>query len=492
MELFEHQKKGIEFLKSAKKAILADEMGLGKTRQAIIAAGETALGVLVVCPASLKINWRREIKMVYPDQRVEIVNTTDVIARPQEVKWFVINYDILEKKMEYIDFLIEQKIIDCLILDEAHYIKGKSVRAAAVVGGFIKKDTGRIKMPGIASKMSQVYALTGTPLLNRPIELFNLLKAINHPLGNNRTKFGKRYCGAFMQMVYTKRGMIRFMNEQGAENLDELRTLMEESLLRRKKKEVLDLPEKLISVVECDLSADWQKKYDRAWEAYLEFLRENPIPEKNLDNIIMARHLVEIQKLKQVCSQSKIDRMTFDIERAIDGGEKVIVFSQYTETIRQIEEAVSKLKFDTGKDTFGKPTMKAVKSVVLTGDLKMDKRQDAVDDFQNNDEVKVFIANIKAGGVGLTLTKATIVMFADMDWSPEIHRQAEDRTHRIGQNEMVNVYYYVATGTVEEDIIEILNSKKSVMDQILEGRDIEQGSMQEAFLKRLKEKTANR
>jgi len=492
MELFEHQKIGIEFLKKTKKAILADEMGLGKTKQAVMAAGEESEdGVIIICPASLKINWAREILSVYPDANIKIINSDDTF-QGLIPKWFIINYDILEKKTELIKRIIESGA-RTLILDEVHYIKGNSVRAMCVVGGRKKKEDGTIlKTEGIASKMERVYCLTGTPLLNRPIEMFNLLKAIGHRLGEVRGYYSKRYCGAFTRSMYIRKfkRMIYFTDESGATNLDELREQLKGVMIRRKKKDVLDLPEKIISIMECDLNAEWKKTYDNAWDYYMEFLKMNPMPERNIDNILMARQLVEIQKLKQVCSKSKVERMVTDIESAIEQGEKVIVFTQYTETLKMIAQKTAELKFEVGTDAFGKPKKEKIGVVTLSGEDDMDERQKAVDQFQKDPTTKVFVANIKAGGVGLTLTAGSIVMFADMEWSPEIHKQAEDRAHRIGQGGTVNVYYYIAAGTIEEDIVEILNSKKNIMDQVLEGgkKRLRKSSVQEEFLKLMAKK----
>jgi SWI/SNF-related matrix-associated actin-dependent regulator of chromatin subfamily A-like protein 1 len=482
-ELFKHQIEGIEFLKKTPKAILADEMGLGKTRQAIIAAREDdenwmfgEFKALIVCPASLKINWKREIEMVYPKDAIEIVGSQGEIA--QDAKWYIINYDILGKRIETIEILIGQGM-DTMILDEAHYIKGKSIRATAIIGGTVKKKDGtKFASEGLASKMKKVYCLTGTPLMNRPIELFNLLKAIGHPLGRVRSFYSKRYCDGFLQTIILRyKPPLRIWNEQGASNLGELRESIKGWMIRRKKDEVLDLPEKIISVMECDLDNEWQKTYDNAWDAYLAFLQENPLPEKNIDNIILARQLVEIQKLKQVCSRAKINRIIEDIENAIEQDEKVIVFSQYTNTIKELAD---------------KLTAKKIGNRTLTGADDMDQRQKAVDNFQNDAEIKVFIANIKAGGVGLNLTAASIVIFADMDWSPATHNQAMDRTHRIGQEKMVNVYFYICPETIENDIMETLNLKKNVMDKVLEGTQdsMRIQSTQEAFLKRMAKKAS--
>ncbi len=483
-ELFSHQISGIEFLKKAKKAILADEMGLGKSFQAIIAAGETSSKVMIVCPASLKINWQREIGMAYPNDIVRIFNSKessqDLFQLIYAPKWYILNYDILEKNIDVIEELI-QKGMDTLILDEAHYIKGKqTIRSAMIIGGKAKKkiegEDEKVTYPGIASKMKQVFLLTGTPLMNRPIELFNLLKAIDHPLGKLRSFFARRYCDAFLKVIPTRsRGVIRYMDESGASNLGELREAIKGVMIRRKKDEVLDLPPRIMTVMDCELDREWQKTYDSAWDAYIQFLEENPIPERNIDNILQARHLVEIQKLKQVCSRAKIKRIVQDVKNAIEQDEKVIIFSQYTQTIND-------LSLEMMTEGIGHKT--------LTGADDMHKRQNAVDAFQNDPEIKVFIANIKAGGVGLNLTAASIVMFADLDWSPEIHNQAIDRAHRIGQSKAVNAYFYICNETIEEDIMDILNQKKNILNKVIEGYEdkIHIESNQRTFLKRMASK----
>ena len=233
-ELFNHQKTGIEFLKNAKKAILADSMGLGKTRQAIIAAKESTGGAVVICPASLKINWQREINLIYPTDKVTVVQGSKE-PKERDVPWIIINYDILKKQPWLYEDLRRLKT---LILDEAHYIKGKSIRAKATID--------------LALIAENVYCLTGTPIMNRPIELYNLLVAIQHYLGRGaRSAYAKRYCGAFKRSFFHKgqNRMIYFTDESGATHLDELRQQIDRVFLRRKKEDVLDLPARLISDV---------------------------------------------------------------------------------------------------------------------------------------------------------------------------------------------------------------------------------------------------
>lgn len=471
IELYQHQKEGVTFLQEAKRAVLADEMGLGKTIQAIKAAPEG--GVVVVCPASLKTNWEREIKAVEPEADVEVVNgrktrqTAPSEAQGGIHRWIIINYDILEAHLEEMTEQAKAGEIKTLILDEAHYIKGKSQRAKAAVA--------------LSQEVEQMYCLTGTPLLNRPIELWNMLVAIQHPITlekGARTRFSKIYCGGFLKVIPPTRYRkfaIRFWSEDGATNLNELRRKLKGFMLRRKKKEVLDLPPKIIDVMEVELESEQRKMYENAWDAYLDFLSNNPPEYTTIDNILATRQLVEVQKLKQVCSQAKVGRIVADTLNAIEQDEKVIIFSQYVATIDQLKEKLTAAK---------------IKVVTLTGSTKPADRQKVVDDFQNKEDVKVFIANIKAGGVGITLTEASIVMFADMDWSPEIHSQAEDRAHRIGQTGTVNVYYYVAKDTIEEDIIELLAKKKSIVQEVIDGTKerVSQKSVLGEFIKRMSEK----
>jgi len=463
--LFEHQKDGVKFLRKHKRAILADEMGLGKTRQAIVAADEDTKDLtgirVVICPASLKINWKREIEEV-SEQPVQIIESgpeRDILP----VGWVVINYDMLGKYKDQLMELKKNGYILAAIPDEAHYIKGaKTIRAKIALE--------------LMKGLERVYILTGTPIMNRPAELYNMLVAIDHPLGRygKKTFFFKRYCGREMRVIVKKDGrVIRFWDDSGATNLPELRALIKDYILRRTKNEVLDLPEKIISVEMVELNREWKKVYDEAWDTYLAWVEQNP-EGKDVENIMSAQGLIELLKLKQVCSQAKIDRIVSDVKNAVDQDNKVIIFSQFTDTINMLKERFQE---------------ESIPSVSLTGQDDMNARQASVDSFQNDEATKIFIANIKAGGVGLNLTAASQVIFADMEWSPALHEQATDRAHRIGQTGTVNAYYYVVSDTIEEDIVEILQQKLQTIQAIVEGReDYEEGSLGAQFVGRLKER----
>ncbi len=464
--LFKHQEEGVRFLQQKKRAILADQMGLGKTTQAIMAAGIYPNATLVICPASLKLNWAREIREVYPEDEIQIIEGGQS-AGPHKAyinqggyAWVVVNYDILGKHDWLVD-LVKSGELGTVIMDEAHYIKDRRAQRT--------KDALRV-----VKDATRVYCLTGTPIMNRPIELFTLLQAIKHPLGKYVTHFAKRYCGGQMKtlvrdkqtgrsffvmpekaypfrMQRDRYQVITFMDETGATRIPELKEITKEVMLRRTKQEVLDLPEKIVSTVECALGPEWQTRYDNAWDQYMDWLAAHP-EGKNIDNIMSAQQLVELMKLKQVCSQAKVLEVVEAIESARDQGEKVIVFSQFTETIERLKASLQ---------------AKKIRAVTLTGSDSSEDRQRAVDAFQTVDDISVFIGNIKAAGVGITLTAASTVIFIDMDWSPAVNEQAEDRAHRIGQEGTVNVYYYICRGTIEEDIAQVLLDKQGTIGQLM-------------------------
>lgn len=458
-KLFKHQEEGIRFLKKRKRAILADEMGLGKTRQAIIAMGDSAdKGIIVVCPASLKQNWKREILMVYPEETIAVVDSGPTYTI-EEAAWVIINYDMLPKYLDQLTERIDDGRADAVIVDEAHYIKSSTA----------DRTKATLKLVADAKR---VLLLTGTPLLNRPAELFTLLKAVKHPLGKAKTTFAKRYCGGQMKVMVrdlfgnrtffvspdrqwpfrnqkARYRVYMFMDDTGATHLDELKQFTKDVMLRRTKKEVLDLPEKIRSDVPVELTSDQRRTYDSAWDAYLEWLGAHPEAGRNIDNVLTAQQLIEVGKLKQVCSIAKVPRIVADVENALEQGEQIIIFTGYRQTLQDLRTALAHHE-----------------TRYISGDMNSEYRQEAVDAFQGG-KAKVMIANIQAGGVGITLTAASIVMFADLDWSPEVNAQAEDRAHRIGQEGTVNVYRYTAEETIDEDILRTLEEKKKVIQALI-------------------------
>tara|TARA_Y100000389_G_scaffold75208_1_gene71818 strand:+ start:7602 stop:9395 length:1794 start_codon:yes stop_codon:yes gene_type:complete len=434
---FKHQEEGIEFLLKNKKCILADDMGLGKTLQSIVAALEVeAERVLIVCPSSLKINWMREIQNFCED--VSIIKG----KHWDPDRFTIINYDILknfhtieERGKKYEEWELRREIVefnpDLIILDEAHFVKNhKSIR------GKILKDISKRFSP------ERVWLLTGTPIANRPMDYFNLLSIIDSPVTNNWVHYAKTYCEG---MRFKKGGRFVWVTT-GASNLEELGAKTKRTILRRKKEEVLDLPEKLVTPVYLELENE--VGYKNVWDDYMEQRRldgkkGNP-----------AKDLVEMTLLRTFIAMETVPYTIEKTEEAIELNKKTIIFCNFND------------EMDSFINHFGD------KCVCIRGGMSDKQKQHAVDRFQEDDSCMVFVGQIKAAGVGLTLTKAEIVIMNSLDWVPGNHEQAEDRAYRIGQKETVNIYYMLIDGTIDTLVWKILNEKKKVIGTIMGENDI--------------------
>ena len=434
---FKHQEDGIEFLLKNKKCILADDMGLGKTYQSIVAALEIeAERVLIVCPSSLKINWMREIENFCED--VSIIKG----KHWDPDRFTIINYDILknfhtieEKGKKYEDWELRREIVefnpDLIILDEAHFVKNhKSIR------GKILKDISK------RFKTERVWLLTGTPIANRPMDYFNLLSIIDSPVTNNWVHYAKTYCEG---MRFKKGGRFIWVTN-GASNLEELATKTKRTILRRKKEHVLDLPEKLITPVYLELSN--VDGYKNVWNEYME--------QRKLDGKKgnPAKDLVEMTLLRTFIAMETVPYTIEKTEEALELNKKTIIFCNFND------------EMDSFINHFGS------KCVSVRGGMTDKQKQQSVDRFQEDDTCMVFVGQIKAAGVGLTLTKAEIVIMNSLDWVPGTHEQAEDRAYRIGQKETVNIYYMLIDDTIDTLVWNILKEKKKVIGTIMGENDI--------------------
>ena len=423
----EHQKIAIEKLLANNKFILADDMGLGKTTAAVIGALESeAKKILIVCPASLKINWEREIKN-YSDRRVLIVEGR---------KWgstfdfYIINYDIIknyhstDKSEDSDDYkLLVNAGFDLAIVDEAHYISNATANRTRLLNDVLEQ-------------IPKVWLLTGTPMTSRPINYFNLLKIVESPLTLNWQSYVRRYCAGYQFRV----GQRKVWNTNGASNLDELRERTKNLVLRRMKTDILDLPEKIVTPVFVELNS---KMYDEELEDFTRITND-----KKEDETITVT-LNRLMKIRQLIAYEKIPYTCELIDKCIEQGKKVIVLTNFTMTLDMLHEKYKK------------------NSVTLDGRMHKDKRQENVDRFQTDDKIKIFIGNIKAAGVGITLTAAEVVIMNDLSFVPADHSQGEDRAYRYGQKNSVLVYYPVFENTVEKIIYNILQKKKGVIDQVM-------------------------
>jgi SWI/SNF-related matrix-associated actin-dependent regulator 1 of chromatin subfamily A len=417
----DHQKIAIEKLAGSKRFILADDMGLGKTTSTIIAALETgAKKILIVCPASLKINWQREIAN-YSDRPVFIAEgkkfSTDV------------NYDILKnfhdsdpKKKD--ESLLLKSGFDLVILDEAHMISNVQAQRTKIINSFAKK-------------IDRVWLLTGTPMTSRPMNYYNLLNLIESSVAQNWKAYAIRYCQGF-QFTAGKR---KVWNVSGASNLEELRDRTSKQILRRLKEDVLDLPDKIITPVYLRLKS---KEYEDLMGEYFDWYDKNPDESSSL-----TVQFSKLMKVRKVIANEKTKQTIEFAENIIDQGKKVIIFTNFTDTLQTIYQHFEK------------------QAVYLDGSCSNAIRQQAVDQFQNDDKVKVFVGNLKAAGVGLTLTSAEAVIMNDLSFVPAEHAQAEDRAYRYGQKSNVLVYYPLFENTIEGAIYDILNRKKEIIRTVM-------------------------
>ena len=302
------------------------------------------------------------------------------------------------------------------IVDEAHYISNNTAQRTRLLNDVLEK-------------IPRVWLLTGTPMTSRPINYFNLLKIVESPLTLNWQTYVKRYCKGFQFRV----GQRKVWNTSGASNLDELRERTKNVVLRRMKTDILDLPEKIVTPIFVDLSS---KMYEEEMEDFTRISNDNKDKETisvTLNRLMRVRQLIAYEKIPYTCEI---------IDRCLEQGKKVIVLTNFTMTLDMLHEKYKK------------------NSVTVDGRMSKERRQESVDRFQNEDKVKVFIGNIKAAGVGLTLTAAEVVIFNDLSFVPADHSQGEDRAYRYGQTKGVLVYYPVFENTVEKIIYNILQKKK--------------------------------
>lgn len=432
MKLYPFQEIGVAWLKSRTCALLADEMGLGKTVQAIEAAAELVTErVLIVCPASLKYVWARHIEKLVPEHCcMQIVNKgTDKITGKE---WTIVNYEMLLNRDIFLQLLSLKFNVG--IFDEAHYLKNPESKRTKLV----------LLRGGLASRADKKWFLTGTPILNRPVELYALLKAcapeVMHPF-NSYTGYTRYYCGGFMD------GMS--WNDRGATHIDELNNNLTKSgfMMRRLKKNVLtDLPPKTFEIIPVkvhqrpEFAFLWQKD-DTTKTNLGDYFNEDA----SLGAVAACRQYVALEKLKVVIPHLK---------NVLETKQKIVVFAHHREVVSQIFEA-----------------LKEYNPVKVVGGMSAEQKNEAEQEFQTNPQIRVFVGNIQAAGIGLTLHAADIAIFAELDWTPGNLIQASDRIHRIGQLNPCLIQMFVTKDSIEEYMLRRLVEKKDVCEKVLATAD---------------------
>uniref|UniRef100_A0A7C9D976 DNA helicase n=1 Tax=Opuntia streptacantha TaxID=393608 RepID=A0A7C9D976_OPUST len=446
--LLPFQREGVRFvLEHGGRALVADEMGLGKTIQAIAVATclHEAWPVLVLTPSSLRLHWASMIQEwlnIPPSDIVvvlsqcsgsnragfSIVYTTKGNVRLDGV-FNIISYDTVPKLQETL-ISSEFKVV---IADESHYLKNAQA----------KRTNASIPILG---KAQYVILLSGTPALSRPIELFKQLEALYPDVYKNVHEYGNRYCRGGVFGVY-----------QGASNHEELHNLMKSTvMIRRLKKDVLSqLPLKRRQQVFLDL-AEKDLKQIKALFLELGTLKERIKASKSQDelNSLKLSEKSLISKIYHDSAQAKIPSVMDYLGTVIEAGCKFLIFAHHQPMIDAIYQFLQKKK---------------IGCIRIDGGTPAESRQALVAEFQEKESIKAAVLSIKAGGVGLTLTAASTVIFAELSWTPGDLIQAEDRAHRIGQVSSVNVYYLIANDTVDDIIWDVVQSKLENLGQVLDG-----------------------
>ena len=416
------QRDGVRALLDMKRLLLADDMGLGKTIQAIAAMrilrarGEIE-SCLVVAPASVLDQWRREIAKWAPELSAIIIRGA---AADRAWQWrtrrdaTIVSYETLRS-----DFWngarspVRSRTWDVVIADEAQRVKNRNPTSNAMKG----------------LRRTRCWALTGTPVENNEEELASIIELVdNDGMGSQR-----RY-------------------RPGAELLNRHRDLQ----MRRKKGDVLeDLPPKLETKLALELGPVQLASYRKAEGEGIIYL-------KSLGSEVRVRHILElITRLKQICNadprtgeSSKLVDIKSRLERLAAQGHKALIFSQYTNDVSGVAAAIRYLR--------------EFSPLSLTGETPQSERPALIERFKSGDEHKALVLSLRVGGLGLNLQEASYVFHLDRWWNPAIERQAEDRSHRMGQNAKVNVIKYSCVGTIEERIDDILERKQELFDQLVD------------------------
>ena len=448
---YSYQLEGVRYALDNKRCIFGDQPGLGKTLQAICSVvkahreamvyGET-FPVLVICPAALKVNWKREFKKF---AGIEACILDDSNRASWEKFWelkrpdgealcpvFITNYESLKKffvikvkntsrfTLASIEFDERVRLFKSVIIDESHKCKSSKTQQAKFVEGICKGK-------------KWIFALTGTPVVNNNTDLIQQLRILGRldDFGGYK-QFVSRFCDGPKQ----------------SSNMKELHyRLWCCCFFRREKAKVLtQLPDKMRQYITCEITN--RKEYQDAENNFLKYLRQY----KHADDDKIARAMrgevmVRMGILKEIAARGKVKAVADFIHDVIDGGEKLIMFAYLKEVVMALKEEFPD-------------------AVTVTGSDNITQKQNAVDRFQNDPECKLIILNYKSGGTGLTLTASSRVGFIEFPWTYSDCEQAEDRAHRNGQKNAVNCYYFLGDKTIDEYMYKVIQTKKDIANEV--------------------------
>lgn len=403
MSLLPFQKSAISWLSSRPAAFLALEQGLGKT---VVSAVDLVAPAIIVCPASMKWTWHNELSKWRPELKVQVIRKAKDQIDATASAW-IVNYDILDR--------VQLPAAHSLIADESHYAKNYKAKRTKHLTKLVRQS-------------KRVRLLSGTPIVNRPIELWPMLYAIKATkLGYH--EFGLRYCAGWKTPWDT-------WDFTGASRVEELNRLLEPVMLRLTKAQVLpQLPDRTFSVVELDLPVDKREK-----QFTIEAIERNsePVAFEALPDIL---HMNAHRKLPMAVQH---------IKDALEMTDKVVVFAHHKDVIDELLQSLTEYR-----------------PVRVTGADSPESRHDAVKTFQNESSCRVFIGNIKAAGVGLTLTASSRVIFVEASWTPADLLQCADRCHRIGQKNPVLAEILTIHQSIDSHMLHMALQKMDVINSII-------------------------
>lgn len=445
-DLFPFQREGVQYILDQKRVIVGDQPGLGKTAQAIAAiVAANAFPAVVICPSSLKENWRREIEM-WTHKTAMVMNdgirqTWSYFYEAKMADIFIVNYESLKKyfvteinqpvdangkklplRLNHIKFSSKINLFKAVVIDESHRVK--------------EVKTLQTKLcKGISHDKEYILLLTGTPVVNKPRDLVSQLGILDRLKDfGGYSNFLKWFCEA-------------------DDRWRELNVLLRRKCFyRREKSDVLkDLPAKMRQAVMCNITT--RKEYNDALTDLGDYLkRYKQATDEQIQRSMRGEIMVRLGVLKNISARGKITDVVEYVSDVVDAGEKIILFTHLREVQQQLKSFFPA-------------------AVTIFGDDDMATRQRNVDAFQNDPKVQVIICSIKAAGVGLTLTASSRVAFVELPWHPADAEQCEDRAHRIGQKESVQVTYFLGQNTIDEHIYQLIADKRDMSNQITGARN---------------------
>jgi len=435
-DLYPYQEIAVAFLEERSKvsrgALVGDQPGLGKTIEALSWLSlNHKRPVLVITQASIKRTWYREIEKWLPNSLTQILTQGKDTIDP-DADFVIVNYDLIWRKG--IEEQLLKRKFPVVIYDEVTSIKEPSA-----------KRTKTAKKIGRRAEFN--IGLSGTPILNRPIEFYNILNLIDSKQFTSHFKFGMRYCNGF----HNGFGYVF----KGSSHINELREQIKPLMIRRLKEEVLtELPAKSRRNIYIDMPGKYYQDYIAAENNLVSTLQALPsgkVSQEYEDSRMWL--LSKLNYLRHIVGLSKAEEAEEIIKNFVDAGEKLVVFAHHHDVMDLMDEYLTKDK---------------VNHVKVDGRTELKNRQTAIDTFQDDPECMVFLAST-AMGMGVTLTAASNALFVERQWTPGIEEQMEDRLHRIGQTNGVFIHYMLVEHSLDEKMDRLVENKRAVLNEVLDG-----------------------